>query len=85
MLARTGFHARMNFYTGNKSMDAQQHKIERGLLTLFRQSVGMRFRIKGSGNFPPLVDDVAGVDEKFSHVEGKKYGNFHVTLCELIP
>lgn len=66
-------------------MNTRQLKIEQNLLKLFRQSIGMRFRLKGNIQGVPLEDEVAGIDEEFSHVKGKTYGNFHVSLCELIP
>ena len=66
-------------------MDARQKKIEADLLELFRQSVGMRFRLmSGVQDLVPLEDEVTGVDPAMNHVMGRKYGNFHVTLCELL-
>lgn len=59
--------------------DPKLNSIREDLLTLFEQSVGWKFRIKGS----PLVDVVAGIDRSNKHVCGKMYGNFHVDLCEL--
>lgn len=54
-------------------------KIRRQMMLLFEQSVGWKFRLKGT----PLVDVVTGVDWQFMHVCGKQYGNHHVDLCEL--
>lgn len=48
-------------------------------MELFAQSVGMKFRVKGT----PLIDEITGVDRKLMMVKGKMYGNFAVDLCEL--
>lgn len=53
--------------------------IRENCLLLFEQSVGYKFRVKGT----PLIDEVTGVDHKLKMVCGKQYGNFHVDLCEL--
>ena len=54
-------------------------KIKNQLMVLFEQSVGMKFRVKGT----PLVDEITGVDWGLMMVKGKLYGNFAVDLCEL--
>ncbi len=54
-------------------------KIRRDCLLLFEQSIGLEFRIKAS----PLNDICDGVDWKNQMVKGRKYGDFHIDLCEL--
>jgi hypothetical protein len=55
------------------------NKIRRDCLLLFEQSLGWKFRVKGT----PLVDEVTGVDHTLQMVCGKQYGNFHIDLCQL--
>lgn len=59
-------------------MELPKH-IEHDLLTMFEQSVGYIFRVKGT----PIQDIVDGVDWKLKLVKGRKYGDFGVHLCEL--
>ncbi len=54
-------------------------KIRQDCLLLFKQSVGWEFRVKGT----QLIDICDGIDLKYQHVIGLRYGNFHIDLCEL--
>lgn len=62
----------------------QKEQTERELLKMFEEAISCRFRLKGGGDGITLEDVVAGVDWKYLHVQGQQYGNFHVSLCELI-
>lgn len=57
-------------------------------LLLFEQSIGKKFSLKAKAPenkyITSLIDEVVGVDRKFEHVIGKKYGNFHIDLVSLV-
>lgn len=55
-------------------------KITQDLMLMFEQSIGLPFRIKGT----VLTDVVEGVNKRFNMVRGRKYGDFAVSLCELV-
>jgi hypothetical protein len=54
-------------------------EIRNKCLLLFEQSVGWKFRVKGT----PLVDEITGIDKDKKLVKGNMYGDFHIDLCEL--
>ncbi len=54
-------------------------KIRRDCLLLFEQSIGYEFRVKGT----LLTDICDGVNKIDQMVQGRKYGDFHIDLCEL--
>jgi hypothetical protein len=59
--------------------DPTARKILDDCMELFGQSIGMRFRVKGT----PVIDEIEGIDWEIMMVKGKMYGNFSIELCEL--
>lgn len=53
--------------------------IRQDILRLFADSVGMEFRIRTT----PLTDIIDGVEMSKCMIVGRKYGSFHVDICEL--
>lgn len=54
-------------------------EIRRSCLILFKDSIGFEFRVKAT----PLTDIIEDVDFLNQMVIGRKYGSFHIDLCEL--
>jgi hypothetical protein len=56
-------------------------------LDLFEKSIGKPFSCKAKlpdgKRTTSIMDYVEGVDRKFEHVIGRKYGNFHIDLVAL--
>lgn len=48
-------------------------------LQLFKDNIGKKFKL-----ITGLEDEIIGVNEEYMMVEDKKYGDFHVNICELI-
>jgi hypothetical protein len=52
-------------------------------LERFSKAIGKSFRIKDAG--VDRVDEVIGIEWPYRLVKGKKYGDYHVDYCQLLP